>query len=66
MCAPWMVRGAFLKRWCWSKLVLSKLLAEGGNTVELNTENWQAGVYMYSISINGQVQEFRKMILIRQ
>ncbi len=48
------------------KLVLSKLLAEGGNTVELNTENWQAGVYMYSISINGQEQEFRKMILIRQ
>jgi hypothetical protein len=47
------------------KLVVSETINAGFHAVELDTQNWQPGVYMYTLAINGKQQQVRKMVLIR-
>ncbi|MBI4945624.1 MAG: T9SS type A sorting domain-containing protein [Bacteroidetes bacterium] len=48
------------------KLMGSFALVEGINQLQLNTNDWESGVYTYSMEIDGMEMEHRKMVLIKE
>ncbi len=38
-------------------------IVEGKNILEINTQNWANGVYMYGLLIDGEIHEYKKMVL---
>ena len=44
------------------RIILSLLLHEGENKLEIDSKNWANGIYFYGMSINGENIENKKMV----
>jgi hypothetical protein len=47
------------------RLMATFQLPGGKGVFELNTQNWAAGVYYYGIEQDGQIYEYKKMVIIK-
>jgi hypothetical protein len=47
------------------RLMATFQLPTGKGVFELNTQNWAAGVYYYGVEQDGQITEYKKMVLIK-
>ncbi len=44
------------------RMLYTAPLQEGENRLEIDTRNWAAGIYVYGMTINGEIVEARKMV----
>jgi hypothetical protein len=47
------------------RILYTRMLTEGKQTLELNTEKWEQGMYFYSLELDGILIDSRKMILVK-